>query len=132
MYFDRIDGVLIRSTILSVDGAAGPTAMYKCPGVRPIGVGDVLHRIIVSSTIKYDLQDAVGPLQLCAGFEGDCVAAVYAMEQVFYAPTVDAVIQVDASNEFNSLNRQTATQTISVQQLPKSLSIRTGPIQTYT
>ena len=87
----------------------------KCPGVRPIGIGETLRRIIgkaISNTLKYDIQDAVGPLQLCAAFEGGCEAAVHAMQQQFSLPQFDAVIQVDACNAFNSLNRQTALRSI--------------------
>ena len=43
---------------------------YKCPGVRPIGVGEVVRRIIgkaVLATVKMDILEATGPLQLCAG-----------------------------------------------------------------
>ena len=51
----------------------------KCPRVRPIGVGEVLRRIIgnaICSTLTHDIQDAVGALQLCAGFKSGCDAAV--------------------------------------------------------
>ena len=90
-------------------------ALDKCPGVRPIGIGKTLRRIIgkaISITLKYDIQDVVGPLQLCAGFDGGCEAAVHAMQQLFSLPQFDAVIQVDACNAFNSLNRQTALRNI--------------------
>ena len=62
----------------------------------------------MSITLKYDIQDAVGPLQPCASFEGGCEAAVCAMQQLFRLPQFDAVIQVNTSNAFNSLNHQTA------------------------
>ncbi len=119
--FERIDGQLIRSTVLKMDGAAGPSgldvaawkrlctsfkavsselcdtlaavarrlstsfvdpkglsafvacrliALDKCPGVRPIGIGETARRIIgkaIASTLKEDIQDAAGPLQVCAG-----------------------------------------------------------------
>ena len=55
-------------------------ALDKCPGVRPIGIGETLRRIIgkaISNTLKYDIQDAVGPLQLCAGFEKGDVRLQY-------------------------------------------------------
>ena len=87
----------------------------QMPWRRPIGVGEVLHRIIgkaVSTTHKCDIKDAVGPLQLCAGFKGGCEAAIHAMQQIFSLPQCDAVIQVDAFNAFNSLNRQTALRNV--------------------
>lgn len=67
-----------------------------------------------------DIQDAAGPLQVCAGHLSGCEAAVHAMRRVFETPGTDAVILVDASNAFNSLNRQTALRNI--QQLCPTLS----------
>ena len=81
----------------------------KCPGVRPIGVGEVVRRIIgkaVMKIVKYDLQDAVGTIQLCAGQDAGCEAAIHAMEQIFADEDTEAMILVDASNAFNCLNRQ--------------------------
>ena len=56
--------------------------------------------------VKYDLQDAVGTIQLCAGQDAGCEAAVHAMERVFADEDTEAMILVDASNAFNCLNRQ--------------------------
>ena len=55
---------------------------------------------------KYDLQNAVGTIQLCAGQDASCEAAVHAMERVFADEDTEAMILVDASNAFNCLNRQ--------------------------
>ena len=55
---------------------------------------------------------AAGPLQVCAGHLSGCEAAVHAIRQVFEAPDTDAVILVDASNAYNSLNRQAALRII--------------------
>ena len=46
----------------------------KCPGLRPVGVGEILRRIIgkaVLGVISVDVQAAVGPLQLCAGHSAE-------------------------------------------------------------
>lgn len=168
--FDMIDGLLIRSTVLCMDGAAGPSAAWKrlctsfrsastdlcdalastarricscladpkgleafvacrlialnkCPGVRPIGIGETACRILgkaIAVATSDDIQDAAGPLQVCAGHLSGCEAAVHAMRRVFETPGTDAVILVDASNAFNSLNRQTALRNI--QQLCPTLS----------
>ena len=56
--------------------------------------------------VKYDLQDAVGTIQLCTGQDAGCEAAVHAMERVFADEDTEAMILVDASNAFNCLNRQ--------------------------
>ena len=83
--------------------------------MRPIGVGEVLCCIIgkaISIILKHYIQDAVGPLQFCASFEGGCKAAIHAMHQFFNQPQFDAVIQVDVSNAFNALNCQAALRNI--------------------
>ncbi len=56
--------------------------------------------------VKHDLQEAVGPLQLCAGQDAGCEAAVHAINQIFDNEDTEAIIMVDASNAFNCLNRQ--------------------------
>ncbi len=172
--FEQIDGQLIRSTVLKMDGSAGPSgldaaawkrlctsfksasselcdslaavarrlstsfvdpkglsafvacrliALDKCPGVRPIGIGETARRIIgkaIAFTITEDIQNAAGPLQACAGHISGCEAAVHAMRQVYESEQTEAVILVDASNAFNSLNREAALRNI--QQLCPSLS----------
>ena len=68
-----------------------------------------MRRIIgkaVMRIVKYDLQDSVSSIQLCAGQDAGCEAAVHAMEQGFADEDTEAMILVDASNAFNRLNRQ--------------------------
>ena len=60
------------------------------------------------SLLKSDIKKAAGPLQVCAGHNGGVEAAVHAMKKVFEDPTTKAVKLVDATNAFNSMNRQTA------------------------
>ena len=58
----------------------------KNPGVRPIGVGEVVRRIIakaVLSIIGPDIQRAAGPLQLCAGQNCGVEAAIHSMMSIF-------------------------------------------------
>ena len=84
-------------------------ALDKCPGVRPIGVGETVRRVIGKATvISNDIQEAAGPLQARAGHLSGCEAAVHAMHQVYQSSSTEAVILVDACNAFNSLNRETA------------------------
>ena len=57
-------------------------ALDKCPGIRPIGIGETLRRIIgraIMSILRNNIMNAVGPIQLCAGQEGGCEAAIHAM-----------------------------------------------------
>ena len=107
----RICTTYVDPSSLSAYTACRLVAIDKCPGVRPIGVGVVVRRIIgkaVMRTVKRDLQKAVGSLQLCTGQEAGCEAAVHAMTKNFFDDSIEAVILVDASNAFNSLNRQAA------------------------
>ena len=89
----------------------------KWPGVRPIGVGEVSRRIIAKAILrilKKDIEEAAGPLQLCAGQDGGCEAAVHAMKQIFLDQNTEAALLVDATNAFNSINRQAALHNINV------------------
>eukprot|EP00731_Ephydatia_muelleri_P028421 Em0020g65a len=81
-------------------------ALDKCPGVHPIGVGEIVRRIIskaVLFVIKSDVLEAAGTLQLCAGHEAGCEAAIHSMCRIFHDATTEAV---DANNAFNSLNHK--------------------------
>ena len=81
----------------------------KNPGIRPIGVGEVLRRIIgkaIISTIKPQIVQSAGYLQLCAGQQAGCEAAVHAMSEIFDDEGTDALLLVDATNAFNSINRK--------------------------
>ena len=98
-------------------------ALDKAPGVsplqiRPIGVGEVLRRIVgksIMQLLKADITHTAGPLQACAGHKGGVEAAVHAMKRVFDDSTTEAVLLVDASNAFNSMNRGTALHNIQVE-----------------
>ena len=62
----------------------------KCPGVRPVGIGEVVRRIVgkaVMKVVKQDLQEAIGSIQLCAGQDAGCEAAVHAMEHLLLEMT---------------------------------------------
>ena len=87
----------------------------KSPGLRPIGVGEVLRRIagkVVMSVAKGDVQCSVGSLQVCAGQAGGCEAAIHAMRNVFEDEESDAILLIDAANAFNSMNRATMLENI--------------------
>ena len=105
----RMCTTLIDPSTLLAYTACRLIPLNKCPGVRPIGIGEVVRRIIgkaVMKIVKHDLQDAVGTLQLCAGQDAGCEVAIHAMTQIFADEDTKALILVDASNAFNCLNRQ--------------------------
>ncbi|MDA8002339.1 MAG: reverse transcriptase domain-containing protein, partial [Alphaproteobacteria bacterium] len=92
-------------------------ALNKCPGVRPIGVGEVSRRIIgkaILSVISVDIQKVASTYQLCAGQKGGCEAAVHAMRSFFESEENEGLLFVDATNAFNTLNRETAMRNIQV------------------
>ena len=97
----RITTSYVDPSCLSAYTASRLIPLDKSPAVRPIGVGEVCRRIVGKVIMKYaktDLQQAVGPLQLCAGFESGCEAAIHAMSEIFEEEDTEAVIFVDASN----------------------------------
>ena len=80
-------------------------------GIRPIGIGEVLRRLIgklITKTLKRDIVSSTAPLQLCGGLTSGVEAAVHAARAAFERDDVDCILMVDARNAFNSLNRQTA------------------------
>ena len=84
--------------------------LNKMPtGIRPIGIGEVLRRIVgkaILGEIKEDLIESAGSLQVCAGQKAGCEAAAHAMGEIFKEENTDAVLFIDATNAFNSLNRE--------------------------
>ena len=85
--------------------------------VRPIGVGEVIRRIIgkcVTKVTKQDIIEANGSLQVCAGQKSGSEAAIHAMHSIFEADNTDAVLLIDASNAFNSLNRAAALHNVRI------------------
>ena len=85
------------------------------PGVRPIGIGEILRRIVgkvVVSNIREDIINAAGPLQTCAGLKSGIEASIHAMRKVFEKDSTEAVLLVDAENAFNNLNRKAALHNI--------------------
>ena len=89
--------------------------LNKCPVVRPIDVGEVLRRIIgkaVMRIVKEDMLTAAGSMQVCAGLDGGCEAAVYAIRDIFNTDDTKGSLLVDVANAFNNLNRKAALHNI--------------------
>ena len=56
------------------------------PGVRPIGIGEMLRRLIgklLIHVIKKDITTSAGPLQTCSGLKAGIEAAIHAMRGLF-------------------------------------------------
>ena len=85
------------------------------PGVRPIGIGEILRRIVgkvVVGNIRQDIIEAAGPLQTCAGLKSGIEASIHAMRKIFEKDETEALLLVDAENAFNNLNRKAALHNI--------------------
>ena len=102
-------------------------ALDKKPGVRPIGIGEVLRRIVAKSILrvtKDDVMQAGGYLQKCSGLPAGIEAAVHAMQQIYEEATTEAMLLIDASNAFNSSNREVALHNVQRLCPPLSMILR--------
>ena len=98
-----------NTTSLETFIASRPVPLDKNPGLRPIGVGEVLQRItgkVVMSMLKDNVTKEVEILQLCGGKDARCKAAIHSMHDIFGTSNTEAVLLVDAENTFSSINRQ--------------------------
>ena len=80
-------------------------------GTRPIGIGECFRRLIskaIVRVIKEEIKLAAGTVQLAAGQLGGCEAAIHALKDHFESDSCEAVLLLDASNAFNSMNRKLA------------------------
>ena len=109
---DYLDPTSLRAFV-----ACRLVPLNKNPGVRPIGICEVLRRLVgkvIMTVVGHDVLKATGPIQLCAGHEAGAESAIHAMRTLFAEEGTDAVILVDASNAFNNLNRKVALLNIRV------------------
>ena len=82
-------------------------ALDKCPGVRPIGIGETLRRIlskVICFITRSDAEEVCGSSQLCAGVQCSIEGAIHSVRDMFNSNDW-GLLMVDARNAFNSINR---------------------------
>ena len=87
----------------------------KNPGVRPIGIGEVVRRIVGKAALRIispDLKRTAGSDQLCVGQRAGIESAIHQLRTSFNSSSEQCLLQVDADNAFNSLNRSLALRNI--------------------
>ena len=73
----------------------------KNPGLRPIGVGEVLGTItgkVVMMLCKKDVTKAAGFLHLSAGQDARAETAIHTMRDIFPYVDTDAILLINANN----------------------------------
>lgn len=87
-------------------------ALDKCPGVRPVGVGETFFRLMAKCVLLVagdDATAACGVHQLCGGLEAGIEGGIHAMRRQWEAVQDEsepwAALLVDAKNAFNEVHR---------------------------
>ena len=91
------------------------TPFDKSPGVRPIGIKEILRQLVgklLVGELKQDLKEAAEPIQVCAGHKAGAEAAIRAMQSIFDQDNTQGILLIDATNAFNCLNRKVAMHNI--------------------
>ena len=87
----------------------------KNPGVRPIGIGELLRRIIgrcIAKSVDAELRSIGGNDQLCIGQTAGIEYSIHSLRTEFEKDSCEALLLIDATNAFNNLNRATALESI--------------------
>ena len=88
-------------------------ALDKCPGVRPIGIGEAPRRIlgkVLAMATRADVEDVCGVSQLCSGIKSGMEGAIHCINEIFDEKVNSGwgVLLVDTKNAFNSISREAA------------------------
>ena len=87
----------------------------KNPGVRPIGIGEVMRRIMgrtITKCLKNELMSVGSNYQLCLGQKRGIDYSIHTPRDQYSKTSADAVLLIVAENAFNSLNQKLALKNI--------------------
>ena len=104
-----------------------PLSKDSGAGIRPIGIGEVIRRIIgkaIMRLTKPEVLEGAGSLQVCSGQDSGSEAAIHAVARIFDDPQTECVMLVDATNAFNCLNRAVALHNVQYVCPPLSAYLR--------
>ena len=109
----RLSNSVVEWTEIKALMANCLVALDKCPGVRPIGIGESLRRIVgktMALVTGGDVQDLCGAEQLATGLKSGVEGAIHAMTDLYDEFSSDGwgFLLVDAVNAFNLMSRVTA------------------------
>ena len=109
--------------------------LNKRPGVRLIGIGEVVRRIIgkaILSITSKAIEQAAGSLQLCAGQECGIEGAIHAMYQIHHRDDdVHGVLLADTSSALNCLNRSACIQKLCPELYPVIVNKYRNPARLF-
>ena len=83
----------------------------KCPGVRPVGIGEIWRRLQAKCLLLAageEAKDACGIDQVCAGLEAGIEGSIHAINKLWGEHEEEeewGFLLVDARNAFNEGNR---------------------------
>uniref|UniRef100_A0A8D9B3J6 C2H2-type domain-containing protein n=1 Tax=Cacopsylla melanoneura TaxID=428564 RepID=A0A8D9B3J6_9HEMI len=104
------NGIVPWNNIRALNARRG-VALDKCPGVRPIGVGECLQRLCAKTMVLLtgeDVQEECRADQICAGIKSGIEGAIHGISSIFHEEETDGLLIVDAKNAFNILSRPVA------------------------
>ena len=86
-------------------------ALVKCPGVRPIGAGEIWRHLLAKCILKVAgdaAKEVCGMDQLCAGLEAGIKGGIHAMNHMWEVNKMEdewGFLLIDAKNAFNKFNQ---------------------------
>ena len=112
----KISTELLTHVLLEPYNASRLIPLDKNPGVRPIGVGEIIRRIIyrtITKCLKSELMVLGLNYQLCHGQKCGIEYAIHTLRKQYEKTDSDTILPIDKENAFNSLNRNLALKNFS-------------------